>query len=217
MTEQAGAPGDAAAGRRPSLPARVFFFAFDLLAGRRTTLHKLCLLERLASVPYRAWENRAYLRLSRGAGDPGGRRRLLEFLAWARAAQDNEYGHLLALQALIAEEREKRPWFGAGWVARPVFACYRLLSWTLARACPRGALRFNAEFEDHAGRTYARFAADHPEWEKRPLPAELERERGAIGWAGLFRAVARDEREHRDHSLRFASQARETAPGEGRP
>lgn len=215
MSEHDGTP--AAAGRRPSLPARLFFFAFDLLAGRRTTLHKLCLLELLAAVPYRAWENRAYLRLSRRAGDPGARRRAQELIAWARAAQDNEYGHLLALQALVGEESEQRPWYGAGWVVRPALASYRLLSWALARACLGCALRFNAEFEEHAERTYARFAADHPEWEGRPLPAELERERGAVGWAGLFRAIARDERDHRDHSLQFAGQARDKAPGKDRP
>lgn len=206
-----------AAGRRPSLPARLFFFAFDLLAGRRTTLHKLCLLERLASVPYRAWEKRVCLRLGRGAGDPGARRRSQELIAWARAAQENEHGHLLALQALVMAEKERRPWYGAGWAVRPVSAFYRLLSWALARVCLRCALRFNAEFEEHAERTYARFVAEHPEWEGRPLPAELERERGAVGWAGLFRAIARDEREHRDHSLRFAGRARDIAPGQDRP
>ncbi len=215
MAEQAPI-ADAAAGR-PSLPARLFFFAFDLLAGRRATLHKLCLLERLASVPYRAWENRAYLRLSRGAGDPGARRRSQELIAWARTAQDNEHGHLLALQELVGEEKERRPWYGAGWVVRPVIASYRLLSWALARSCLGCALRFNAEFEEHAERTYARFAAEHPEWEGRPLPAGLERERGAVGWAGLLRAIARDEREHRDHSLQFAGQARDAAPGKDRP
>jgi hypothetical protein len=215
MTEHAGISDAAAAGRRPSMPARLFFLAFDLLAGRRTTLHKLCLLERLASVPYRAWENRAYLRLSRCPGDPCERRRALELVAWARSAQDNEYGHLLALQELAAEEQEKRPWYGAGWVVRPVFASYRLLSWALARACPRCALRFNAEFEAHAERTYARFVADHPEWERRPLSPGLEREHGAGGWAGLLRAIARDERDHRERSLQFAGQARKPAPGQG--
>lgn len=217
MTEYDGIPEAAAAHRRPSLPARLFFSAFDLLAGRRTTLHKLCLLERLALVPYRAWDNRAYLRLSHCANDPGARRRSQELIAWARSAQDNEYGHLLALQALVEGGEERRPWYSASWAARPIIASYRLLSWALARACLGVALRFNAEFEEHAERTYARFAADHPEWEGRPLPAKLERERGAVGWAGLFRAIARDERDHRDHSLRFAGQARETAPGKGRP
>ena len=47
---------------RPRYPysaaARVFFVSMDLLTGKKTTLAKAKLVEKLAPVPYRAWERR---------------------------------------------------------------------------------------------------------------------------------------------------------------
>lgn len=197
---------------QPSPAARFFFAIFDLLAGKRTTLHKLHLLEKLASVPYRAWERRMLLRLPRLAGDGEQRRRIQDFIDWARAAQVNEHGHSLVLQALIAEERERRPWYHAAGTARALCLSYRFFAWTLARLSLRRALSFNAEFEAHAERTYTRFAADHPEWEARPLAGALAREFGAVaGWAGLLRRIALDERGHRERSQYFGARLPEIA------
>ena len=44
--------------------ARFFFFTMDLITGRKETLAKAKLLENLASIPSRAWENHQYARLS---------------------------------------------------------------------------------------------------------------------------------------------------------
>ena len=55
-----------------SAAARFFFRLHGLLAGGVDTLHKVKLIEALAPVPYRAWENREYGRLTRHLrGRPG--------------------------------------------------------------------------------------------------------------------------------------------------
>jgi ubiquinol oxidase len=195
--------------REYSLPARLFFSAFDLLAGKRTTLRKLHALEMLAGVPYRAWENRQYGHLVRFHGDERRRRRALLLIAWSRAAQDNEYRHLLVLEEVIRAEREKRAWYHRPAIMRPLLCLYRVFSWGLALISLPSALAFNAEFEDHAERVYARFVADHPQWESLPADGPAAREYGApASRADLFRRIALDERGHRDSSIRFREMAR---------
>ena len=204
--------------RNYSWLARFFFAAFDLLAGKQTTLHKLKLLEILAAIPYRAWENRHYLRLSRSYADEEKRSHSLRLIAWTRQAQDNEYRHLLVLQGLIEEMGEKKPFYHLPFMTRPLIFSYRLFSWTLARISIRRALFFNAEFEDHAEHVYARFAGKYPEWENRPVVSPAARAYGEFaGWADLFRRIALDERDHRNSSLLFCGRPREMALYENMP
>jgi hypothetical protein len=66
----------------------------------------------------------------------------------------------------------------------------------------RRAFLFNAEFEDHAELTYARFVADHPEWDEQPVNTPLAEEyEGLATWGDVFRRIMLDEREHRNESF----------------
>jgi hypothetical protein len=77
--------------------ARFFFLSMDLVTGRKVTLAKAKLLETLACVPYRAWENRHYNRMTQQYGDLELVRQSRSIVSWGRKAQDNEYWHLLVL------------------------------------------------------------------------------------------------------------------------
>jgi hypothetical protein len=77
----------------------------------------------------------------------------------------------------------------------------------------RRALLFNAEFEDHAEHVYARFVADHPEWESQPAASPLVRDYGRAhakqsgdlaSWADVFRRIGLDERDHMNTSALLA-------------
>jgi hypothetical protein len=65
----------------------------DVFAGPETTVLKAKVVETLAPVPYRAWENREYGRLSRHPGDDALVREAEAVLRWGREAQDKEYQH----------------------------------------------------------------------------------------------------------------------------
>jgi len=195
---------------RPRLPycgaAKFFFFAMDCVTGRETTLPKAKLIEMVASIPYRAWEIREYGRLTAGYADAGRVKPAQETVDWSRAAQDNEYGHLLVIHEKMRQDGLADPWYLAWPIPALMVGSYRVFCWLLARIAPRTAYAFNAQFEDHAEHVYAQFVADHPEWETQPVDSVLVTAiygpRGS--WAEVFRRIGLDEREHRNASSLLA-------------
>jgi len=188
-----------------SLRARIFFFLMDKLAGKATTLAKTKLIEILASIPYRTWENHQYAVLTRDydyesrVGDAQRKK------DWSRAAQDNEYLHLLVINAKMKEDQIENPWFLRWGIPFVLVSGYRFFAWCLTRISPRRAYLFNAEFEDHAEHVYARFVADHPEWETQPAKAEILKQYAQLPtWADVFRRIGLDERDHRNASFKLA-------------
>ncbi len=193
--------------------ARLFFFGMDLLTGSEPTLPKIKLLEMLASIPYRAYEARAYREMTRHYQDDDRVARCRRMVAWSREAQDNEYWHLLVAQQKMEEEGLKDPWYLAPIGRSPaplplvMVGTYRVLSTLLATLSLRRALHFNAEFEDHAEHEYARFVEAHPEWEQQPLKSLIANPSGDLAtWADVFRQIGLDERAHRDHSFTLAGE-----------
>jgi len=185
--------------------AKFFFRTMDLLTGERTTLGKAKLIETLASIPYRAWENRQYARMTRRYRNPEVVRQTRELVKWCREAQDNEYWHLLILHEKMKEDGVKDPWYLYWPIPSLMVFSYVLLAKTLAWFTPRRAYLFNAEFEDHAEHVYAQFVADHPEWEEQPVNSPLVREYGDFkNWADVFRRIGLDEREHMNNSFVFS-------------
>ena len=89
---------------RPRYPysavARVFFASMDMLTGKKTTLAKAKLVEILATVPYRAWEQREHARVTRHKGDRALVQEAGAIMSWGREAQDNEHWHLLLLSLI---------------------------------------------------------------------------------------------------------------------
>jgi len=207
---------------RPSLKysfmARLFFISFDLLTGSKTTLFKVKLLEILAGIPYRAWEIHQYQKLTRCYGNDKLMSQARRLMVWARAAQDNEYQHLLLLHEKIMAEKLKQPWFLSPLVVRLMVFSYRLFAWALAKFSLRRSIYFNAEFEDHAERSYAEFVREHPEWEEQPVISPLAKAYGEFAnWADLLRRVSLDERDHRNRSFHFCGRARDVVRYDGMP
>ena len=185
--------------------AQLFFRSMDVVAGAETTLAKAKLIEALASVPYRAWENRQYARLTRHYADEALVRQAGAIMSWGREAQDNEYMHLLVINEKLKEDAAKDPIYLTTPLPSLAVGSYTLLSRTLARAAIRRAFLFNAEFEDHAEHYYAELVDQHPEWEDQPVTSKLVPEYGSFrSWADVFRRVGLDERDHRNASFAFA-------------
>jgi hypothetical protein len=203
---------------RYSAAARFFFRTMDVLAGDEATLAKAKLVETLASIPYRAWENRQYGRLTKHYGDQGLVQQAEAIMLWGREAQDNEYRHLLVLSEKLREDGTEDPRFLTPPLPLLAVTAYSLLSWTLARLDIRRAFLFNAEFEDHAEHYWAQLVHEHPEWEDQPIASELVAAYGTFhSWADAFRRISLDERDHMNASFVFAGRPHNVVVYPGMP
>ncbi len=183
--------------------ARFFYWSMDLLCGKILTLPKIKLIEILASIPYRAWENKGYWKLTNGYANEKVRALGEELIRIGRLSQDNEYWHLLIACEKIKEDNIKENWFL--YKCMPYFMTwfYAILSRMLAFFSIRGAYHFNAMFEDHAEHEYAQFVKDHPELDEQPMNNELVKEYGDFKtWGDVFRTIGLDERLHMNDSLK---------------
>jgi len=189
---------------RYSLTARLFFFMMNLITGKKTTFAKAKLIEMLAGIPYRAWENRQYTRMTRHFRDQDLIREARRIAEWGREAQDNEYWHLLVIDEKMKEDGIKNPWYLTPMFSAFVIGSYKVFARMMAFFNIRRAFLFNAEFEDHAEHVYARFVEDHPEWEKQPVRSDTVKEYGDLpSWGDVFRRIGLDERDHMNTSFLF--------------
>ncbi len=205
--------------RYPYSPVARFFFAnMDAVAGKETTLAKAKVIELLAGVPYRAWQNRESTRMTEHYRDGGLVESSRAIVGWSRAAEDREYWHLR-----LIEEKMRRDGVGDSWsLARPtpqvMVRSYAAMSWALTQVDIRRGFLLNAEFEDHAEHTYAQLVRDHPEWEEQPADSELVQEYGSFAtWADVFRRIGLDERDHMNSSFAFAGRPERVVSYEGMP
>jgi len=186
------------------LQARLLFWGMDLLYGRPLTLRKAQVLEILARIPYQSWEMRQYLKLTRQRDDADSVRLARRITAWARAAQDNEFWHLLVLDERLRRTGAGRCWFRDRLVPRVAAWKYRLYCRLLSLVSMRAAFQLNAEFEDHAEHEYMQFVRDHPELDQEPVDSPVVCEQGDFRtWGDVFRRIGLDEREHMNNSLEF--------------
>jgi len=201
-----------------SLIARIFFLSMDIFTGWRVTLAKTKLIEILASIPYRAWEARHYTRLTRAYSNRKIITQSRHIIGWSRSAQDNEYWHLLVINEKMKTDQIRNTWYLFQPVPYLLVAVYYLFASSLAIFSIRRAYLFNAEFEDHAEHVYAKFVADHPEWENQPVESDLVGEYGTFNsWADVFRRIGLDERDHRNHSFEFCGKPEEVVHYDGMP
>ena len=188
-----------------SVAARFFFFGMDLVAGKKHTLSKAKLLEILACIPYREWELRQYIRLSYNYFNRKKVDWAHDIIDWGRAAQDNEFKHLLVIQEKMREDGLKDQWFLSTPVVFFVVSFYILLSKLIAWVNIKAGFRFNAEFEDHAEHIYAQLVVDNPQWETQKVDNPIVKDYADVDtWADVFRRIGLDERDHRNHSFEFA-------------
>jgi len=210
---------------RPPFPytpmTRVFVAAMDMVAGRTTSLAKAKMLEVLAGIPYRAWERREESRLPRR--EAGLREACRGFIRWTQEARHNENLHLEVLDERMRELGLRDPWYLRQPARFGAAAFYAVFANLLARIDMRRAFQFNAEFEDHAEHTYARFAADHPEWDDEavngPAVAGYAAETGSelASWGDVVRRIALDERDHMNRSFIACGKPEQVVEYEGMP
>jgi ubiquinol oxidase len=189
--------------RRPyGLAARVLFRLLDLLYGRKRTLSKFKVLELVARVPYQSWEQVAYIAITHVAQRPGLARRIHDWVAEARAQQDNEQWHLLLLEELLARAGRRESRWLYYWIPQSIAFVYYQVSWLLYVLHPAWSYQLNADFEDHAEHEYMTLVTEHPEWETEPFSSAFEADYGSFdSLADLFRQIGHDERVHKQESL----------------
>ena len=185
-----------------SFAAKFFFFSMDILAGKKDTLPKAKLLEILASIPYRAWEIRHYMKQTRRYKNLTRVEKYQDIIDWSRDAQDNEYMHLLVINQKMMEDGIKDKWYLSPVISYLIVLTYVLLAKLLALFSQKRAFLFNAEFENHAELIYAGMVKNNPQWEEEILKNEFVKRYAAVdNWADVFRRIGLDERDHMNHSF----------------
>jgi hypothetical protein len=201
-----------------SATAKLFFWLMDVVTGSKVTLAKTKLIETLASIPYREWEFRQYLRMTRKYSNPQTVEKAKAITEWGREAQDNEYWHLLVINEKMREDGKKDKWYLTFPITFFMVLSYSLFARFMAAFNIKRAFLFNAEFEDHAEHVYAAFVADHPEWENQPVDNEIVRQyTDATTWADVFRRIGLDERNHMNNSFVFCGQSENVVQYDGMP
>jgi len=198
--------------------ARFFFRSMDMLAGQETTLVKARLVEALAAVPYKAWQNRQHELMAMRYGDGELVRQAREIVTWGREAQDNEYWHLLIINEKLKEDAVQDPRYMSAPIPLAMIGTYGIMLWTMARVGLRRSFLLNAEFEDHSEHYYAQLVDEHPEWEDQPVTSGLVLEYGSFkSWADVFRRIGLDERDHMNNSFLFADRPEYVVRYDGMP
>ena len=173
---------------------------------KKITLPKAKLIEMLASIPYRAWENRQYGKMTRQYKDEKAVPIARDIMQWGREAQDNEYWHLLVINEKMKEDNIRDPWYLFPVIPFFMVYTYSLMSRTLAIFNISWALLFNAEFEDHAEHVYGQFVEEHPEWDTQPVKSGIVKGYGDFHtWGEVFRRIGLDERDHMNNSFVYCS------------
>jgi hypothetical protein len=201
-----------------SLMAKIFFAAMDLAAGKKDDLPKAKLLEILASIPYRMWEIKHYMKLTRKFRNAKKVEKFQSVVDWGRSAQDNEYMHLLVIHEKMKEDGIKDKWYLNPIIAYFIVLTYVIIAKTMAFFSQKRAFLFNAEFENHAELVYAKLVADTPQWEEQKLTNELVKRYADVDtWADVFRRISLDERDHMNHSFEFCGKPELVQKYEGMP
>jgi hypothetical protein len=203
---------------RYSLLARAFFRSMDVITGEEDTLAKARLVEALAPVPYRAWEDREYGLMTRRSADEAAVRQASSVVAWGREAEDNERWHAVVLNEKLKEDAGDDPRYLRPPVPWLLVGSWAVMQWFLSRISIRRAFLLNAEFEDHSEHVYAGLVRDHPEWEDQPVTSAVVKEYGSFGsWADVFRRIGLDERDHMNNSFAFGGRPEHIVRYEGMP
>lgn len=201
-----------------SLMSKIFFAGMDLAAGRKDDLPKAKLLEILASIPYRMWEIKHYMKLTRKFRNLSKVEKFQSVVDWGRSAQDNEYMHLLVIHEKMKEDGIKDKWYLNPVIAYFIVLTYVIIAKTMAFFSQKRAFLFNAEFENHAEGVYAKLVVDNPQWEEQKLTNELVKSYADVEtWADVFRRISLDERDHMNHSFEFCGKPEFVHKYEGMP
>jgi demethoxyubiquinone hydroxylase (CLK1/Coq7/Cat5 family) len=201
-----------------SLRAKLFFGIMDCLAGKEINLSKAKLIEILASIPYRRWEIRQYVRMTCKYNKQKLVDKAWKIMEWGREAQDNEYRHLLVINEKMKQDGIKNAWYLFAPIPFLLVFFYKMMTWFMSLINIRRSFLFNAEFEDHAEHEYARLVKKHPEWENQTVSGKPVKEYGSFScWADVFRRIGLDERDHMNTSFAFGSKPEGVVAYKGMP
>ncbi len=201
-----------------SLISKMFFFGMDVIAGKKDDLPKAKLLEILASIPYRVWEIRHYMKQTRKYKNTDIVQISASIINWGRHAQDNEYTHLLVIHEKMKEDGIKDKWYLSSFATFFFVVFYVVTARLLAFFSQKRAFLFNAEFEKHAEQVYARLVEDNPQWEKQKLTNPFVKTYADVEtWSDVFRRISLDERDHMNQSFEFAGKPEQVVKYQGMP
>ena len=186
---------------RYGLPARLLFWTAGKAFPQGRSFEFFAFVELVARVPYMAWEHVGHIAQTQNQRDHRFSRKIQDRVHLARDEQDNEFWHLLIMQEFLEKQGYKRRWFLDRVFPQFLSFLYYQLSWLLYVVRPKWSYQLNSDFEDHAMRQYARFVAEHPEFDEMPWISDY---RGDYGFhatvADMLRQIARDEEQHKEHS-----------------
>ena len=196
-------------GLRYGIPARLLFRLEDVVFGRGRSVPKFRALEIINRVAYQAWEQAAYYLAGKLRERSARARQLHDTVEVDRAEQDNEKWHVLILDELEAAEGTRESWLRFRLLPQLIaFAVYQQF-WLMRVLRPAWAYRFNADIEDHAEQEYARFVAEHPEWDATPFRSLAAPEYGSYdSLTDVLRQIGNDEGVHKRISLDRLTRAR---------
>lgn len=201
-----------------SLMAKMFFLGMDIAAGRKNTLPKAKLLEILASIPYRVWEIRHYVKQTRQYKNIEKVEHAQSVIDWGRDAQDNEFMHLLVIHEKMKEDKLKDRWFLWSFFTWFFVLSYVIIARLMAFVSQKRAFLFNAEFENHAELVYAEMVKANPQWEDEKVKSPLVKKYADVDtWADVFRRIMLDERDHMNESFRFCGKPEHIVKYKGMP
>ena len=201
-----------------SVMARIFFSGMDIVAGKKDDLPKAKLLEILASVPYRIWEIRHYMKQTRQYKNIDNVKKSQNIINWGREAQDNEYSHLLVIHEKMKEDGITDKWYLNSFITFFIVYFYIITAKLLAFFSQKRAFLFNAEFENHAELVYARLVLDNPQWKDQKVTNPLVKKYADVEtWQDVFMRISLDERDHMNHSFKFCGKPEHIYKYEGMP
>ena len=189
---------------RYGLPARTLFWTASKVFPQGRSFEFFAFVELVARVPYMAWEHVGHIAQTQNHRDHEFDRKIQDRVLLARDEQDNEFWHLLIMEEFLEASGYRRRWFFDRIFPQLLSVLYYQLSWLLYVLHPAWSYRLNSDFEDHAMREYARFVAEHPEFDDTPWESRYRSDYGEhVTVADMLRQIAVDEEQHKDHSDEF--------------
>lgn len=189
---------------RYGLPARLLFWTAGKAFPQGRSFEFFAFVELVARVPYMAWEHVGHIAQTQNHRDHAFDRQIQDRVVLARDEQDNEFWHLLIMEEFLDAAGYKRRWFLDRLFPQLLSFLYYQLSWLLYVLRPAASYKLNADFEDHAMRQYAHFVAENPEFDETPWESTYKGDYGFhVTVADMLRQIARDEEQHKDHSVAY--------------
>lgn len=192
---------------RANVILKMLYIGMDILYGKKGSLPKFRTIEVLARYPYWAWENGAYMALTKlfaTTKSPSKEEADIELhvVDLGRKSQDNEQWHMLMIDDIMTKRGEQPGWLFGAFLPRVMALKYYYITRVMYWLNPAWSFAMNAKFESHAEHEYMKIVRDHPEWEDEPVDTVyFDYYPRQKSMADLFRRIGLDERDHMHESM----------------